>query len=144
MIGNFGIPIVASFLSMIGSFLTIAFLLVPLCYVAGIIICGIGLGMHKKSQGVENQPYKVLRLLGLIFNIIGLVMNIISVIIMIIAFIILALLLVAGIIFFVIWLITMAAGVAAGGAGIMAYIMQLLSSLGIAVEEAILLLVALL
>ncbi len=141
MIGNFGIPILVSFISVIGSLLTIAFFLVPLCYVAGIIICGIGLGTYKKSQGIEKNPHKVLRLLGLIFNIIGIVFNILNIILTILIAIFLVILVIVAAVWVVLMIIMT---VAPAALSMFPALMELLTSLGMSTETALLALAALL
>ena len=143
MIANFGIGILISFLSVVGSFLTIALLLVPVCYIVGIVLSGISLGNVKKSKGVEKQPYKVFRILGLVFGIIGLVINILSLIFMVILLILVILAIIVGIVFLIGYVIMMVIGVLGAGASFSSIIAEILAAIG-AGEEALVLLLALL
>ena len=136
MIANFGIGILVSFLSVVGSFLTIALLLVPVCYIVGIVLSGISLGNVKKSKGVEKQPYKVFRILGLVFGIIGLVINILSLIFIVILLILVILAIVIGLVIFAVYIVMI---LVSGGAAITEIMEAMAAS-----EGALVLLLALL
>ena len=86
MVGNFGISFLTGLLATIASVLAafgiglLMFLLMPVLAIAGIIVCGIGLGQNKKAKGVQKQLYKIFNIIGLVFNIIGLVFSILTLI----------------------------------------------------------------